>query len=256
MRLLITGMGGELGTRVAQLLEVDRDITEIVGLDVDPPRRRLRRAEFHRINPRDRTRSVAFVRAFDPDVVVHLGIYEPNARSSPRSAAERTRAGTMSVLGAAGECPSLRAIVVRSGIEVYGRRRGCATVPDESVARDPDVAVRCIPCRGGGHRRSRRARRRCPRDDAQDGAGGRPSRAEPTRAVPAHGTGRADQRVRGPDVLAAAPRRRGGRRDRRREGDHLRRRAERGRGRARSLRSKRCAWVGASRSRSSAPSCA
>ena len=43
----------------------------------------------------------------------------------------------MSVLGAAGECPSLSAIVVRSGIEVYGRRRGCATVPDESVARDP-----------------------------------------------------------------------------------------------------------------------
>ena len=62
MRLLITGMGGELGTRVAQLLEVDREISEIVGLDVDPPRRRLRRAEFHRINPRDRTR-VGRVRA-------------------------------------------------------------------------------------------------------------------------------------------------------------------------------------------------
>jgi UDP-glucose 4-epimerase len=137
VRLLITGMGGELGTRVAQLLETDRDVSEIAGLDVDPPRRRLRRAEFHRINPRDRTRSVAFVRAFDPDVVVHLGIYEPNARTGPRSAAERTRAGSVSVLGAAAECPSLRSIVVRSGIEVYGRRRGCATVPDEDVARDP-----------------------------------------------------------------------------------------------------------------------
>ena len=77
MRLLITGMGGELGTRVAQLLETNREVDEIAGLDVDPPRRRLRRAEFHRINPRDRTRSVAFVRAFDPEVVVHLGIYEP-----------------------------------------------------------------------------------------------------------------------------------------------------------------------------------
>jgi UDP-glucose 4-epimerase len=130
-------MGGELGTRVAQLLEIDRDVEEIAGVDVDPPRRRLRRAEFHRINPRDRTRSVAFVRAFDPDVVVHLGIYEPNARTGPRSAADRTRAGSISVLGAAAECPSLRAIVVRSGIEVYGRRRGCATVPDEDVARDP-----------------------------------------------------------------------------------------------------------------------
>jgi UDP-glucose 4-epimerase len=137
VRLLITGMGGELGTRVAQLLEADHEITEIAGLDVDPPRRRLRRAEFHRINPRDRTRSVAFVRAFDPDVVVHLGIYEPNARTGPRSAAERTRAGSVSVLGAAAECPSLRAIVVRSGIEVYGRRRGCVTVPAEDVPRDP-----------------------------------------------------------------------------------------------------------------------
>ncbi len=137
MRLLITGMGGELSTRVAQVLETNREVTEIAGLDVDPPRRRLRRAEFHRINPRDRTRSVAFVRAFDPEIVVHLGIYEPNSRTGPRSAAERTRAGSVSVLGAAAECPSLQAIVVRSGIEVYGRRRGCATVPDEDVARDP-----------------------------------------------------------------------------------------------------------------------
>ena len=137
MRLLITGMGGELGTRVAQLLEVDRDISEIVGLDVDPPRRRLRRAEFHRINPRDRTRSVAFVRAFDPDVVVHLGIYEPNAPLVAASAAERTRAARC-------RCWARRASVrrcVRSSCVRASRCMAVAadapTVPDESVARDP-----------------------------------------------------------------------------------------------------------------------
>ncbi len=43
----------------------------------------------------------------------------------------------MSVLGAAATCPSLRGIVVRSGIEVYGRRRGAPTRPDEASEVDP-----------------------------------------------------------------------------------------------------------------------
>ncbi len=137
MRLLITGMGGELGTRVAQLVEELPSVEAVAGLDVEPPRRRLRRAEFHRIDPRDRHRTVGVVRAFEPTAVVHLGVYEPNARSSPRSAFERTVAGSIAVLGAAAECPSLQAIVARSGIEIYGRRRGAATRPDESVLPDP-----------------------------------------------------------------------------------------------------------------------
>ena len=55
-RVLITGMGGELGTRVAQLIEQRPWAGEVVGVDFVPPRRRLRRAEFHRIDPRDRDR--------------------------------------------------------------------------------------------------------------------------------------------------------------------------------------------------------
>lgn len=137
MRVLITGMGGELGTRVAQLVEELPVVTAVEGLDVEPPRRRLRRAGFHRIDPRDRHRTVGVVRDFEPEVVLHLGVYEPNARSSPRSAFERTVAGAIGVLGAASECPCLRRIVARSGIEIYGRRRGAATRPDESVLPDP-----------------------------------------------------------------------------------------------------------------------
>ena len=41
------------------------------------------------------------------------------------------------VLGAGATCPSLEHLVVRSGIAVYGRRRGGATRPDESVPPDP-----------------------------------------------------------------------------------------------------------------------
>ena len=51
MRVLITGMGGELGTRVANLLEADESVTEILGMDLFPPRRRIFRSEFHRVEP-------------------------------------------------------------------------------------------------------------------------------------------------------------------------------------------------------------
>lgn len=136
-RVLISGMGGELGSRVAVLLEAQAWVGAIEGIDIDPPRRRLRKAHFHRVEPRDRRRTVELVKAFDPQIVLHLGVYEPHARANPRSAVERSGASAVNVLGAAAECPSLQAIVVRSGIEVYGRRRGAATRPDEQVPADP-----------------------------------------------------------------------------------------------------------------------
>lgn len=137
MRVLITGMGGELGTRVANLLEADESVTEILGMDLFPPRRRIFRSEFHRVEPTDRRKAVHLVRDFDPEVVLHLGVFEPHSRTSPNEARRGTAASAVSVLGAAAKCPSLQAIVVRSGIEVYGRRRGAPTRPDESVSIDP-----------------------------------------------------------------------------------------------------------------------
>lgn len=137
MRVLVTGLGGELGTRVALLLEARAEVEAITGIDIEPPRRFLERTDFHRVDPRNRERNVAIVREFAPTAVAHVGTYEPNARCSPRAAVERTEAGTIAVLGAAAECPSVDRIVLRSGIEVYGRSRGAATRPDESVPPDP-----------------------------------------------------------------------------------------------------------------------
>lgn len=137
MRVLITGMGGELGTRVVNLLEADETITEIVGIDWYPPRRRITRVSFHRVDPRDRRKAVRLVRDFDPEVLVHLGVYEPNARMEPTEARLGTAASAVSVLGAAASCPSLKSIVIRSGIDVYGRRRGAPSRPDESATIHP-----------------------------------------------------------------------------------------------------------------------
>lgn len=140
MRILITGMGGELGTRVALLLEARAEVDDILGLDDDPPRRRLRRARFGRIDFRDRRKLVAAVEEFDPTVVVHLGIMEPHARYTPGVAEKATELVSLAALGAAARCPSLEALVVRSGIEVYGRRRGAPFRPDETVPPDPTTS--------------------------------------------------------------------------------------------------------------------
>jgi UDP-glucose 4-epimerase len=136
-RVLVSGMGSELGSLVATRLEKERWVGEVSGLDIDPPRRRLRSATFHRVEPKDRRRMVTIVKDFDPHVVVHIAVWEPNARAHPGDAAAWTHAAAVGVLGAAAECPSLQHITVRSGISVYGRRRGAATRPDESVPPDP-----------------------------------------------------------------------------------------------------------------------
>jgi UDP-glucose 4-epimerase len=136
-RILVTGMGGELGVRVANVLAARPDVEAVRGIDLDPPRRRTHGVEFVRVDPCNRRRVVSLVRELDPTVVVHLGVYEPNARTGPKLAAELNERGTLNALGAAAECPSLERIVVRSGIEVYGRGRGQATRPDETVPLRP-----------------------------------------------------------------------------------------------------------------------
>jgi UDP-glucose 4-epimerase len=135
--VLVTGMGGELGTRVAQLLEADPSVTEIAGVDFVPPRRRLRRAEFHRIDPMQHDRMRDFVLEFAPTAVAHFGVYEPASRLGPAQAAERTEHCTIVALSAAARAGKLERVVLRSGLEVYGRGRGAASVPDEQVPPEP-----------------------------------------------------------------------------------------------------------------------
>ena len=130
-------MGAEIGTRVTNLLEADERVDDILGVDIDPPRRRLYRAEFRRIDPRDRRKLVRVVRDFEPTAVVHLGVYEPNARSGPALARELTHHFTVTGLGAAAESAELDRIVVRSGIEIYGRASNAPTRPDESTVPAP-----------------------------------------------------------------------------------------------------------------------
>src|SRR5260221_2812582 len=139
-RVLVTGMGGELGTRVAQLIEARDWASDVVGVDFVPPRRRLRRATFRRIDPRDRDRLTAFVEEFAPQVIAHFGVYEPASRMTPASAKERTDACTAATLNAAARTGALEYVVVRSGLEVYGPPTGRVSVPDEDAVPAPTTA--------------------------------------------------------------------------------------------------------------------
>lgn len=132
-RVFLSGVGGELGTLVASLLEAEDWVGALSGIDADPPRRRLHRTVFHRIHPDEHDRIVQTVVDFDPHVLIHVGVWEPNARAAPEEAARLTDQAATSILGAAAECPALEHVVVRSGIEIYGRARGALTRPDESA---------------------------------------------------------------------------------------------------------------------------
>jgi UDP-glucose 4-epimerase len=136
-RVLVSGMGGDLGSRVATLLEAEDWVGRLVGIDVDPPRRRLRRAEFHLIAAHERERMVDVITAFNPHVVVHISVWEPESRANPKKAKRFTAEATTAVLGAAAECRALESIVHRSGTEVYGRYRGAPTRPHEHTALRP-----------------------------------------------------------------------------------------------------------------------
>jgi UDP-glucose 4-epimerase len=130
--VFISGMGSELGSLVALRLEALPWVAGVIGIDRDPPRRRLQRAEFHMIDPADDARTLALVTAFDPEIIVHLGIWEPNARADPRTAERNSATAAAAVFDHLDAMASLRHVVVRSGIEVYGRGRHRPSLPDET----------------------------------------------------------------------------------------------------------------------------
>jgi UDP-glucose 4-epimerase len=130
-------MGGELGSLVAAQLEAEPWVGALVGIDVDPPRRRLRTAEFHLLQPSQRERIVDVVTKFNPHVVINLSVWEPDARAGLSHARQFTADATTAIVGAAAECPALESMVVRSGLEVYGRARNTPTRPTERTPIDP-----------------------------------------------------------------------------------------------------------------------
>lgn len=136
-RVMVTGMGGELGSLVATLLEDESWVGEIEGLDTNPPRRRLKRSTFHLVEPFHHARTSEIISRFNPHVIIHLGIWEPHARLNTHDAKIHSDELAHAVFDAAHLIPALESLVVRSGVEVYGTHGHWPRLPDERSALNP-----------------------------------------------------------------------------------------------------------------------
>ena len=131
-RLLITGVGSELGSLATSLLEQNPQFTDIIGIDVHPPRRRLRRTTYIRVEHDESAKFVQHIVSHRPDVIVHLGVWEPHGRLATNQARVATGNYAEALCTALTQLDGLSRLVIRSGLEVYGMTHGLS--PDENAA--------------------------------------------------------------------------------------------------------------------------
>lgn len=119
--VLVTGAAQRLVGRFVRRVQAMPDIDQVIAVDADPPARRLGDARFVRTEPT----GPAFGRVlaeYGVDTVAHLGVSSVPATPYRGRAAlkEANVIGSMHLLGACQQTPTLRRLVVMSSTEVYG----------------------------------------------------------------------------------------------------------------------------------------
>jgi UDP-glucose 4-epimerase len=119
-RVLITGVGSYLGGLLAGRLERDPEVEAVVGLDTRRPKGELRRTEVVDADIRD-PGIVSLIQAAAPDTVVHNKIVrQPEPGMSPRAMHDINVIGSLQLLAACEQAPTIRAIVIRGSAGIYG----------------------------------------------------------------------------------------------------------------------------------------
>jgi UDP-glucose 4-epimerase len=119
-RVLITGVGSQVGSLLAARLERDPEVEYVAGLDTRRPRIALEQTEFIEADIRD----PEIARLIPPtrvDTMVHEQIVrQPGPGMSSRTMHDVNVMGTLQLLAACERVPTLRTIVVRGSAGVYG----------------------------------------------------------------------------------------------------------------------------------------
>jgi UDP-glucose 4-epimerase len=142
--VLVTGVSGVLGGRLARRLSDDPGVSRVIGVDVVPPRGDLGAVRFVRADIRNPVIAKVITQE-DVDTVVHTSVASNPALLGGRmSMKEHNIIGTMQLLAACQRAPGLERLVVKSSSEVYG-----------SSNRDPamfteDMGPRRVPRTGYG----------------------------------------------------------------------------------------------------------
>jgi UDP-glucose 4-epimerase len=119
-RVLITGVGGDLGTLLAGRLEEEPDFEAIVGLDTRRPKRAVGRTELIEADVRDERIGRLVARA-EPDTIVHNSIVrQPGPGMSERAMHDINVMGSLQLLSACEQAPTIRSIIIRGSAGVYG----------------------------------------------------------------------------------------------------------------------------------------
>ena len=119
-RVLITGVGSYLGTLLAARLEDDPEYEAVIGLDTRKPRFPLTRTELIQADIRDP--SIApLIAGVEADTVVHNSIVRQRRPGmSARAMHDINVIGSLQLLSACGQAPTIRAIVIRGSAGIYG----------------------------------------------------------------------------------------------------------------------------------------
>ena len=133
-RVAVTGCSSRFAQVFLPLLEADKEVTEIVGIDLVPPADTYSKLVFHRRDIRDA--GVKDIMA-GSDALVHLAFVVGRPFSMPlQEAASINLGGTWNVCRSAAEA-GIRKLVVSSSVAAYGG------LPD-----NPAVLVEDSPLRG------------------------------------------------------------------------------------------------------------
>jgi UDP-glucose 4-epimerase len=119
-RILITGVSTYWGGRLAQQLEADERIETIIGVDRNPPKVELQRAEFVQVaDSHSLIRRI--VDAAEIDTLVDTRLVVDSIVTTPRLAHENNAIGTLNVLAACnGPDSPVRKVVFKSSAHYYG----------------------------------------------------------------------------------------------------------------------------------------
>jgi UDP-glucose 4-epimerase len=140
--VLVTGVSGDLGGRLARLATADPSIDRVIGVDVVPPRGDLGDVRFVRADIRSPVISKVLA-AEDVDTVVHMSVIAtPGTAGGRTSMKELNVIGTMQLLAACQRSPGIRRLVVRSSTAVYG------SSPRDPAMFTEDMAPKRMPGSG------------------------------------------------------------------------------------------------------------
>lgn len=140
-RVLITGISGHLAGRLAQQLEQDETVRELIAVDTHEPTVELERTEFVRADVRNPLVS-RIVSTTGVDTVVHTSTMAgPGAAGSRARMKEQNVIGAMQLFAACQSSPDVRTFVLKSSTAVYGSdHRDPALFREDDAPRTPPAS--------------------------------------------------------------------------------------------------------------------